>query len=89
MRSLESTPDLKISPGTVWVYLSRQMKYSWFSEWNDGLKAAHFNAYLLQRINRLRMHPPVKEKLFHDFRQATTTSRFRDSIMSNSPGVVQ
>ena len=89
LRSLESTPDLKISPGTVWVYLSRQMKYSWFSEWNDGLKAAHFNAYLLQRIKSLRMDPTVKEKLSRDFRQATTTSRFRDSIMSNSPGVVQ
>lgn len=84
LRSLQSTPDLKISPGTVWVYLSRQMEYSWFSEWNDGDKAARFNNYLLKRINRLSMHPTVKEGLLSSFLKVTRSTQFRNSIMGSN-----
>lgn len=88
LRLLQSTPDLTESPGTVWVYLSRKIIYSWFTSWNDGDKAEDFRNNLLIRINRLPMNSDVRDKIIKIFREVTYSLMFRKKIIDDSSGGV-
>ena len=88
LRLLQSTPDLRESPGTVWVYLSRKIIYSWFTSWNDGDKAEDFRNNLLIRINRLPMNSDVRDKILKIFREVTYSLMFRKKIIDDSSGGV-